>query len=114
MKRKLKLMPDYQCHPLWGSGPEGPGNVDPSTLPLSDTTVAALNRWAQRFDERLNLEDPPHSREPSAAEVEAFEQEGIRLWKQLRQELASGYEVSYRSEKRGTLFTDPQQLPGSD
>lgn len=112
MKRKLKLMPDYQCHPLWSaSGP--PDNIDPSTLPLSVETRSALDEWARAFDARMDLDDPTQERELTPAEVDAFEREGVHLWKALLQELPSDYEVSYKSMKLGKVFTDPKQLPGS-
>jgi hypothetical protein len=113
VKRKIKLMPDYRCFPLWSSDPGSPGNIDPSTLPLSAETVSELERWAQAFDKRMDLEDPTRELRISPREVDAFEQEGVRLWKKLREELPSGYEVSYRSMKLGRLFTDPSQFTGS-
>jgi hypothetical protein len=111
MKRKIKLMPDYQCHPLWWCAPEPPGNIDPATLPLSARTVSELERWARAFDERLDFDDPATQRALPPEAVRAFEQEGLRLWRRLREELSPGYEVSYRSETWGRLFTDPEQLP---
>jgi hypothetical protein len=111
MKRKLKLMPDYQCFPLWREDPTQPDNIDPSTLPLSAETLSALERWAQAFDARLDLDDPAQGRDIPPAEIDAFEREGVRLWRQLRKELASEYEVSYKSMKFGRSFTNPDQFP---
>jgi hypothetical protein len=111
MKRKLKLMPDYQCFPLWWSEPGRVGDIDPATLPLSPETRSALDAWAQAFDSRLDLDDPAHSREVSAEEALAFEREGVRLWMRLREELASEYDVSYQSVRLGRVFTEPGQLP---
>lgn len=111
MKRKLKLMPDYQCHSLWWSDSGPPGNIDPSTLPLSAETISALDKWARAFDAKMDLDDPTQEQKTSPAEVDAFEREGVRLWKKLIQELSSRYEVSYKSMKLGKLFTDPKQLP---
>jgi hypothetical protein len=104
-------MPDYHCFPLWWSEPGRVGNLDPSTLPLSSATLAALDRWAQAFDSRLNLADPGHGRELSAEEEAAFEREGVRLWMTLREELAPEYDVSYGSIQWGRVFTEPEQLP---
>jgi len=47
--RRLKLMPDYQCNPLW-EYEEPPGdlytNPDPAELPLSQATIRDLRAWA--------------------------------------------------------------------
>jgi hypothetical protein len=40
MLRKIKLMPDYQCFPLWDM--EEPDNLDPKDLPLNKDTIASL------------------------------------------------------------------------
>lgn len=40
MLRKIKLMPDYQCFPLWDM--EEPDNLDPRDLPLNKDTIASL------------------------------------------------------------------------
>lgn len=100
-------MADYQCYPLWWSGDANPGNIDPSTLPLNHETISELDRWADTFDSWINLEAPSSQDIPSDRQVEAFEQEGIKLWKQLREELSPNYMVIYHSYKLGKLLEHP-------
>ena len=43
------------------------------------------------------------------AEVETnFKQEGVQLWKQLRQELSAQYEIYYQTN--GQIFKHPSEL----
>lgn len=102
--RRIKLMADYDCWPLWGMETEDIGNIDPGDLPLTEETVAGLTRWSQEFDARLDRADPARSRPLSPGEEERFEREGQALWRQLQRELGSGFEVYYFSSSTGTLL----------
>ena len=110
MKKQIKLMPDYHCYPLWWMESVTTGDISPATLSLSAETISRLERWVDAYDALLNPDDPYVSDFPSEREKEAFEQEGIRLWKQLRAELAPAYEVLYYSIKRHKLLTQPDEL----
>lgn len=108
MVKKIKLMADYQCWPLWDMS--DPDNIEPAELPLSAETIERLLRWSQTFDAILNWDDPASSGFESEQSAAAFEQEGIGLWLQLRQELAPDYEVHYFSDKLHKLLTNPNEL----
>jgi hypothetical protein len=110
MTKKLRLSADYQCWPLWRAGPDEVGEIEPQSLPLKPETIARLEKWAETFDSWMDFDDPTAEKEPSDEEVDAFEQEGLSLWKQLKQELGPGYEVVYNSKKRGKVLTNPDQL----
>jgi hypothetical protein len=73
-------------------------------------TRARLHAWAESYDATLNLSDPASSGFPNAEAAEAFEQEGVSLWKQLRYELAPDYTVFYFSQRLGRLLRDPREL----
>lgn len=96
--RRLKLMADYDCWPLWEAGEDLVGNVDPATLPISVELRDRLLRWAERFDAGLNREDPASSEWSSPEERVAFDEEGRDLARALRRELPDGYEFVYFSE----------------
>ncbi|MBW4603268.1 MAG: hypothetical protein KME29_27835 [Calothrix sp. FI2-JRJ7] len=99
MPRKIQLMADYGCDPLWWNDEEV-GDIDPEDLPLSNDTIERLHRWAYAYDATLNWEDPADSPGfPSLEAKAAFEEEGISLWKQLQKELAPDYEVVYFSNR---------------
>lgn len=104
-------MADYQCWPLWNI--DAPDNIAPQELPLAEQTIGRLLRWSQTFDDTLNWDDPTSSGFQSKVDAAAFEQEGIKLWLQLRLELGSDYEVYYFSDELHRLVTDPNQLADS-
>jgi hypothetical protein len=110
MSKKIKLMADYGCDPLWWEEPSEVGDIDPATLPLTEDTIERLHRWAKAYNATLNWQDPASSLLLSEEALSAFEEEGISLWKQLQTELAPNYEVVYFSELLGKVLTDPSQL----
>ncbi|PSF35676.1 hypothetical protein C7H19_15675 [Aphanothece hegewaldii CCALA 016] len=108
MLKKIKLMPDYQCFPLWDM--EEPDNIDPKDLPLKKALIDDLYKWAESFDAVLNWTDPTLSGFKNEQDAEAFETEGIRLWLLLREQLKPNYAVYYKSYKLHKLISDPSQL----
>lgn len=103
MNKILKLMPDYQCFPLWKTSGEI-GNVNPDELPLTNDLKVALRAWANAYDNTLNQEYPPDSGFASPLEEEAFEAEGKRLWKELQAQLGPEYQVAYYSSREARLL----------
>ncbi|MBD1936406.1 hypothetical protein H6F73_03590 [Microcoleus sp. FACHB-68] len=108
MFKRIKLMTDYDCYPLWDI--DDPGDIDPSELPLSEETVKRLLQWQQTYEGIMNWDDPHSAGFASEADRVAFEEEGISLWQQLQQELGNDWEVSYFSELQGKLLKTPTEL----
>jgi hypothetical protein len=93
--KKLKLMPDYDCFPLWWiDHPAGKIAVEPDEVPLAPETRARLERWAQAFDDQLDRANPPASRFDKA-DWARFDEEGLAIWGLLQRELGPGWEVFY-------------------
>lgn len=105
MPKHIKLMADYDCYPLWSMAPDHVGNINPETLPLSPEIKLRLQQWAKAYDETLNRDDPASSGFKSEDDAVAFEEEGMRLWQRLCQELGPEYEVAYFSESSQQLLT---------
>lgn len=85
--KSIKLMADYQCHPLWNMSPGEYGDMNPDELPISQGLKARLHAWARAFDATLNMDYPPDSGfESDEAEAE-FKRDGYHLAEQLRNEL---------------------------
>lgn len=105
MKRQIKLMPDYQCWPLWWAGAHEPGNIDPASLALSAALISKLGAWAQRFDAQMNFEDPSLAMPLLGQALEDFEVEGQQLWQQLCVELGNAYTVTYFSISKQRVIT---------
>jgi hypothetical protein len=110
MARKITLMTDYGCDPLWWEEPDIVGDIAPESLSLSKDTIARLHQWANQYNARLDWDDPGNSPIPKPEEVAEFETEGINLWQQLRQELAPDYEVFYFSDQLQKLIHHPHEL----
>ena len=108
MIKKIKLMADYDCYPLWGI--DEIGEIDPSELPLSEETIKRLTKWKGIYDDILNWDDPAASDFTSEAERLAFEREGISLWQQLQKELGYEYTVYYKSELQNKLLSNLDEV----
>ncbi len=87
--KKIKLMPDYFCWPLWQIEPKGnnPYALDDSDLPLSKQLIDDIRVWAQRYDAILNQEYPGWSRFKSQDDEIDFIETGWRLRDRVAQEL---------------------------
>ncbi|MEB3233294.1 MAG: hypothetical protein VKJ64_19965 [Leptolyngbyaceae bacterium] len=105
-------MVDYKCSPLWWNEKDKVGNIAPEDLPLQADTIERLHKWSKSYDATLNWDDPASSSGFSTDEAgEAFEQEGILLWKQLQEELGTKYEVVYFSDRLHQLLDPETDLP---
>lgn len=93
--RRLKLMADYGCHPLWGTADPEIGDVDPASLPISAGLVDDLAAWAATWDATLDHDDPAASGFATTEAAEAFRAEGERLAVRLSAELGVGYEIVF-------------------
>lgn len=92
--RKIKLMPDYHCYPLWEQSDNAVGNIDPASLPIPSTLAEELLAWAREFDATLHLDDPLRSGFTDPTQEAAFKKRGEILQQQLAQALGANYLVS--------------------
>ncbi len=104
----IKLAPDYHNWPLWAIDDWGHDNFDPATLPLSRQIVERLDVWADLFTQTLNQDDPAESGFSSDEEFRRVEEEGLRLWLELRTQLYPDYQVKYHSLRHG-LYNSPEE-----
>lgn len=83
MYKRLKLMADYDCWPLWDL--DDPHNVDPHELRLTAELLAELLAWSEMFDGILDR-STGHAAFKSEQQEHAFDQTGRRLLEALRKE----------------------------
>lgn len=76
--RSIKVMADYDCHPLWALDPGVVGNIAPEDLGLSEELSRDLNDWATAFNSFLDQDDPAHSL-ASPEQQSAHEAQGRQL-----------------------------------
>ena len=96
--KKIKLMPDYGCFPIWGMEDDNFGNIDPYSLPISKSLAEELLEWANKYDKTLNIEEPLNSGFENFENIEKeniFKYEGEKLFKKLKLELGDQYTVIY-------------------
>lgn len=94
--KHIKLMADYICYPLWELGdPDYMGDIDPRCLPLPKATILRLDHWAAVFDDILVWDDSASSGFKTKEEEDAWDQEGVLLWKELQQKLGPAYQVDF-------------------
>lgn len=108
MPHFLKLMRDYQCHPLWEVGDVG--NVDPADLPLKKATLQRLQLWSEVYNRSIDSKDPETFLESQDSEQATREDEieGVKIWILLREELHPQFLVSYFYH--GNVLNNPHEL----
>ena len=84
--RRILVMSEYQCDPLWSHEPGRSGSFSPRELPLSEDLIADLEAWALSYDGSFNMEDlnNPHW---SEAQYRVHDEAGIALARRLKREL---------------------------
>lgn len=79
--------------------------IDLEELPLKTNTKFQIKGWLDKFKDACDGRNILRFSSPEA--YKDFDEEGIELWKKLRQELAPKYEVFYYSTRLEGLFRDP-------
>jgi hypothetical protein len=110
MVRRIRLMADYICYPLWEMDPSDSYEIDPRSLPLRQETILRLDHWADIYDGILNMDDPASSGFKTEKDEEDWIQEGVLLWKLLQQELGTDYQVYYYLERTATNIVSQEEL----
>jgi hypothetical protein len=104
--RRILVMSEYQCDPLWSHDPGRSGSFSPRELPLSDALIADLEAWALSYDGSFNMEDlnNPHW---SEAQYRAHDEAGIALARRLKRELPDRQIFVWRLDNGHTeIFAD--------
>jgi hypothetical protein len=94
--RRIRLMADYFCFPLWHNGGAEVGDIDPASLPISGDLKRDLDAWARAFDAILDMDDPANRGGFETAQArDEFVVRGEELAARLREELGAGWEIEY-------------------
>lgn len=91
--KTLKLMADYQCHPLWDMTPGKYGDINPNDLPISEDLKSKLAKWAYLYDETMDMDDPIKSGFRSENEAAEFIRFGNEIAGELMSELGENFSV---------------------
>lgn len=91
---EIRLGADYQCYAVWLRGDGGAlKNISPESLKLPEGVVRGLMRWAEVFDDTLDMADPMSSGFATRLEHELFVQWGFSLAQIMADVL--GHDVEY-------------------
>ena len=83
--KRIKVMADYRCDPLWALDEERYGCFAPEMIDLSPELTADLNAWAAAYDTSFDPDDPVVSRW-SDAQHQAHAADGRKLAVRLKRE----------------------------
>ena len=83
--KRIKVMADYQCDPLWALDEERYGCFAPEMIDVSPQLAADLNAWAAAYDTSFNPDDPANGHW-TGAQYAAHATEGRRLAGRLKRE----------------------------
>ena len=84
--RRIKLMADYGCYPLWAMDEGKIGNFSPYYLYASLELENDLWAWAAEYDMSLNADDPANSKWSEERHREHIER-GLSLARRIKAEL---------------------------
>jgi hypothetical protein len=76
--RAIKVMADYDCHPLWALDEDLVGDFPPEDIGVSAELCRDLKEWAQSFNASLDRENPADTL-VTPEEHAAHEQKGRQL-----------------------------------
>ena len=92
--KKIKLMADYQCHPLWDKTPGNYGDINPYSLPISENLKQQLVEWAHAYDATLNILDPARSGFKDLDSKVEFTKIGHEIAEKLQSELGPEFIIT--------------------
>ena len=84
--KRIKVMADYGCYPLWAMDDGLIGDFSPQDLGSSEALTADLWAWANEFELSLNPDDPANSRW-SGDRFKQHVAEGMALAHRIKREL---------------------------
>lgn len=117
MGEVIRVLSDYECHPLWLSGDQTYLNIPPGSLPISEELAGLLEQWAHEYDRTLDRDNPASSGFARPEDLRAFVQRGRELSVRLQSELGRSWRVVYfdqLSKRDVEVGGDPSRSPDSD
>ena len=84
--RRILLMADYHCDPLWAHDADLDGTIPTADLGLSPELAADLTAWSDAYTNALNPDDPLNP-DWTPDDFRAHWKEGVELARRLKREL---------------------------
>jgi hypothetical protein len=104
------MMHDWYCSPLWwtGGSPEKLGLIEEGELPIQPDLWERLVKWVNEMDATSSDPDPREWGMTDPHEYAAWERRGFDLWMELREQLGSGYHITFHYEGQ---WLQPEDFP---
>ncbi len=106
MKRHLKILPEYECSPLWISD----DGILFENLSIEDSGFdtdlkISLNNWSYTFQKTLNQDYPRDSGFLSINDASDFEKKGLKIWDAIVEKYKNRfYKIYFFSYELNELF----------
>lgn len=94
-RARVRLMAEYECHPIWLSSFGNTENVAADSLSISQPLASSINEWAESYEATHRPGDPISSGFEDRASERAFAGAGASLAARLQEELGEAYSVTY-------------------
>lgn len=94
--RKIIIMSEYNCYPLWEAKEDGLINFEAYELGISYELAKKIEDWGEQFELTYNADDPVSSSFKSEDEKKNFIATGNLILKELRSALSRNFEIEYR------------------
>lgn len=91
----IRLGAVYGASPIFCADIDKMGYVEPRSLPIAPSLVAAIKDWDQEFQQTFCEDYPPDSRFESEEARVQHNVRGVQLWKRLQKELGAGTSVEF-------------------
>lgn len=92
---KVKLMPEYECYPIWVENKGLFDNIKPEKLPISPGLAIDIMEWSKIYEKTYNHKNPIESGFLTDIDKEFFCNRGIILKERLALELGSNYDIVF-------------------
>lgn len=92
--KHIKLMADYDCHPLWDMTCGEYGDISPCELPISKKLQSRISEWGAKYNETLDRDNPINSGFTSKEQEQEFKKEGAIIADCLKIELGPDYIIT--------------------
>lgn len=93
--KRLKLLAEYDCWPVWDISGDDTKDINPRLLNISSELVDLLNEWASDFETTFDDEYPPDSGFSSEEKEKEFLRKGDIIFQLLKEQLSGDTEVIY-------------------
>lgn len=103
--KKIIIMSEYKCYPLWESKADGLANFEAYELDIPYKLAERIEGWGDQFESTYNIDDPVSSGFKTEDEKSRFVETGKVLMQELHTALGQDFMIEYRMLDGKKLFS---------